>query len=705
MRTILFRHRVGRAVPAAVLALATLAGAWNPSYGGVAAAAATPPAPTPEEIKARIAAAGDKEKYDGADWVVVLDESNVRVRPSGLATTTQRVVSKVLTDAGVKGLAVRRFDFDPHTNLIDILEARIHRADGRTEEVDVSQAVVKPAPAWLVFWGGQQKVLGLPRLAVGDAVEIVTAKTGFNVAYLEGEEGISAAAQALQPPMPGHWYDIVYFDADKPCVEKRYTVRTPKDKLIQYEIYNGGELTSSLKFDGDHLVYSWERKNAPAFAREPMMVSFDDAACKLVLATVPDWETKSRWFFQANEQQFEVDDEIQGLVDRTVAANPDQESQFRALNHWVAENIRYVGSSRGPCEGYTVHEAVETFRDRGGVCKDKAGMLVALLRAAGYESYLTMTMAGSRVEEIPADQFNHAVVTVVQKDGSLRLLDPTWSPKSRETWSSREQLQNIVRGTPQGRPLEITAYSPPERNVLICRSQSQIESNGTLRSHVSLDMDGYPDTYVRRWLDRHPPRERVGAFTAAMQRLAAGIRLADVSFTDPLDFSRPAELDMVLTADRYVVGDDRVRLLRLPLMAHPLADIVASDILDEQATKLDERKQTLRMRCTRLLHYEESISLPQGWRVTNLPEPQELDGPAAALKLRITASENRIDYGFELALKKHQVPPEDYKQFKEAVQAMRKVTDHWIVCDAGEAQTTVAAQPAAVGAAGGDGAK
>ena len=38
--------------------------------------------------------------------------------------------------------------------------------------------------------------------------------------------------------------------------------------------------------------------------------------------------------------------------------------------------------------------------------------IISMLRMAGFEAYPAMTMAGSRVESIPADHFNHSVAVV-----------------------------------------------------------------------------------------------------------------------------------------------------------------------------------------------------------------------------------------------------------------------------------------------------
>lgn len=61
-------------------------------------------------------------------------------------------------------------------------------------------------------------------------------------------------------------------------------------------------------------------------------------------------------------------------------------------------------------------------------------MFITMLRAAGFESYPAMTMAGSRIDYIPADQFNHSVTIVKLSNGKYKLLDPTWVPFLRELW-------------------------------------------------------------------------------------------------------------------------------------------------------------------------------------------------------------------------------------------------------------------------------
>ena len=216
----------------------------------------------------------------------------------------------------------------------------------------------------------------------------------------------------------------------------------------------------------------------------------------LLLSPVPIG--KSKWFYGVNEDMA-VQLNTNGKIVKKVLKNAKTEfDSISLLNHWVADEIRYSGLSMGKGEGYTLHNADMNFRDRCGVCKDKAGALITLLRAAGFESYAAMTMAGSRIDRIPADQFNHSVTVVKRKNGEYMLLDPTWVPFLREEWSSREQQQNYLMGLPEGTDLMETPLSPPENHYFRINGTSELSEDGTLTGEFTLTAEGQSDAAVRR---------------------------------------------------------------------------------------------------------------------------------------------------------------------------------------------------------------
>lgn len=51
-------------------------------------------------------------------------------------------------------------------------------------------------------------------------------------------------------------------------------------------------------------------------------------------------------------------------------------------------------------------------------------------------------------------------------------LDPTWVPFCRELWSSAEQQQNYLPGTPEGTDLCLTPISDPENHYVRIRHRT-----------------------------------------------------------------------------------------------------------------------------------------------------------------------------------------------------------------------------------------
>lgn len=619
-------------------------------------------------IAARLAAVKD-DAYD-TDAVIVMDHTEVRVLENGIGESTSHRLLKILKESAIRGQAVQRFSFDPTTNRLELLAVRVHRADGSVEEAPVSDAVESPTAIYTIFWGNREKSIALPRLNVGDAVETRHVKVGFNVAYLSTPE------PALEPPMPGHWYDESEFWSSLPIIEKRYTVRTPKDKPIQFGVYNG-EVASSMRFEGNDLIYTFEKRDIPPFKREPDMVGAGDVGLKVVLATLGDWIEKSRWFHEKNEHAFAVTPEIRAKTEEIVARCSTDAEKITALNHWVAENVRYVGTSRGACEGYTTHDAAETFRDRGGVCKDKAGLLVAMLRAAGFESYIVMTQARAEVFPIPADQFNHAVTCVRGADGQLQLLDPTWMPKSRDNWSAMEAEQPVVYGVPEGLDLARAPYFPPEYNHAKWEAQSEISANGQLAARLAFTASGAPETMLRRRL--HNRREGDYTLTAEdmLARFGPQAVMRSARLMSATDYSGPIKVDFDFTAEGYALGDGERRYFKLPAM-NRLIEEAMNDVSGSQNS--ETRKYPVHLRATRLLTFEETIKLPPGWSVIEAPQAAQLDGAAASFRLEVEPTPGLLRYRVELAAKTHRIKPDDYAQYREAVKAFYKLLDQYVIC-------------------------
>jgi transglutaminase-like putative cysteine protease len=333
--------------------------------------------------------AGTSKEYPNSGYILVYDSTNVDVQETGLSYYNNSRLFKVLTPAGAKELAVLKFDYDPLTAFVRIETARVIRANGKIEEIKSDNFYDYPAPARMIYWGARQKMIGIGRLEPGDGIEVKYFKKGFAYALLAQDE---LSDEYYMPPMRGHFYDIVEFFSSFPIKEKVYSVLIAKEKNLQYKFYNG-KVNETITDQKGKKYYSFSVKNIMPLRREPKMVALSDVAPKLLLSTSPDWQTKSKWFCGVNEDygSFKSTPEIDKKVNEILKGATNELDSISRLNHWVADEIRYSGLSMGKGEGFTLHKGEMDFADRCGVCKDKAGMLVTMLRAAGFESYPAMT--------------------------------------------------------------------------------------------------------------------------------------------------------------------------------------------------------------------------------------------------------------------------------------------------------------------------
>jgi hypothetical protein len=621
----------------------------------------------PEDAVSMLSGA-DASPYEGAERLVIFDHTEAEVEDSGLSHVYTHRLIKVLEFGGARALRALRFNYDPASNMIEIRAVRIHRADSTFQDVDPEHAVDVTAPASGIYWGARMLVLALPPLEPDDGVEIITYKKGFQIAYLDEAEAASSEGgsgsgeeERYVPPMRGHFYDVVIFQGDLPMLEKRYTVHMPESKPLQYSLYNG-EVMSSLRFGEGELVYSFWKENVPAVDHESRMPDLTDVVPKVVMATVPDWPEKSRWFFETNEWVFASNPEIAEMVKEITAGLDTDDEKIAALVHWVAQNIRYSGLNMGEGEGYTIHPGKMTFRDRCGVCKDIAGMLVTMLRAAGYETYAAMTMAGARVEEIPADQFNHCVVALVEEDGEYLMLDPTWAPWNRPTWSRWEGEQHYVIGSPEGEDLCAIRPFKPEENLLVIRSEARILADGTLEGEFEMRGKGISDGRIRGVAAYSAERYVRRYLEGWLEGISSRAELVDFSLSDHRDFTRDAVMNLVYRVPRFadLIEDDLI--FRSPALVLVKDNSRLARILGMPDD--DERHYPVFMWAPQRVEITESVLLPRDYEVEE-PEDWEKEEALASGSLIWTPEGHRLDLEAHITLDRRLIPREDYAAVRD----------------------------------------
>lgn len=611
--------------------------------------------------------------------VVLLDSTSVNVSELGSGTFVIRRVIQINNEKGALANRVIKYDYDPLTADAEFAEMKIYHPDGTVTDLNVKEACDYAAPARAIYWGARQIMMEPGMLTPGDVIDYTINKKGFTYALLAASE--ENDEERFVPPMRGEFYDIVPFWVTEPTVRKVYRVSVPRSKDVQYEFFQG-DCASSVKLDGDRRVYTFSINNALPFESEPNMVDRFDVAPKLMMSSTPDWKEKSLWFHKVNEDygSFEPTPEAQAKVNEIIKGKKTEMEKISALTHWVADNMRYSGISMGKGEGYTLHNTQTNFTDRAGVCKDKAALLISMLRMAGFEAYPAMTMAGSRIEQIPADHFNHCVAVVKLSNGEYIPLDPTWVPFNREIWSSAEQQQNYLPGLPEGSDLLLTPVSDPSNHLFKIVANTKLNADGSLSGTFTIYAEGQSDAAVRRpFLQGYAERvERT--LESELLRVSPQAKLISWKANDPKNYEKaPITLTMTFSIPDYATAADGVMICR-PLVLSNLYGGVRSFL--RVNTDNENRKYGFKDSCSRLVELQETMTLPSGYvwaEGSNANQATDAESDVASFRSELKSDRNKIKINATLSLGKRVYDAEDWADFRNAVKSYKDLADSELV--------------------------
>jgi hypothetical protein len=350
----------------------------------------------------------------------------------------------------------------------------------------------------------------------------------------------------------------------------------------------------------------------------------------------------------------------------------DELDSISILTHWVADNIRYAGISMGEGEGFTLHNAEMNFTDRCGVCKDKASTLIGMLRAAGFKAYAAMTMAGERIDRIPADHFNHSVCAVQLRDGSFRMLDPTWVPNVRELWSSAEQQQGYLIGTAEGCDLMETPISPAENHYIRIIGESAIDKEGTLTGTITVTAEGQSDASVRGVFSARQSEWRRN-LELELLKVAPRAEIIDIQYTYPDEYlKQPVSITYRYRIPGYAVVEKDI-IEFIPLAARGFYSRAMGHLFFNLTP--ETRTQPFSDRCSRLVDIRETVTLPFAPAQLHYPMVDGIANPAASFGCGFQMDGNRLTFGEQAVFGKRVYDAEDWPAFRASALAQKKVSE------------------------------
>ncbi len=320
-----------------------------------------------------------------------------------------------------------------------------------------------------------------PRLEAGDVVELryriddVTPRNEFN----------------------DYFGEITTLQSDEPTENAEYVVIAPKSRPLYFDAQVPG-LTQSSVERGDQRFLRFFSPSVPALDAEPAMPPAQELLGFVHVSTYKTWDDLGRWYYGLIKDQFDLDDETRKLAKNIAGSAKTEREKVEAVYDWVTKNTRYVALEFG-IYGYKPRRCVQTVTRGWGDCKDKATVLVTLLKELGIPATLVVVRTqfkGALRSKIPSfAPFDHAIAYVPSLD---LYLDGTAEHTGIDELP-RADIGALGLRVNEGKAQLVTLPIPgPEKNYVEREVHARVQKNGDSKLSLDYNARGYSAAQWRR---------------------------------------------------------------------------------------------------------------------------------------------------------------------------------------------------------------
>ena len=640
-------QQILKVAPDNLLALTRLQSLVRQDFGPTEIADVPPVTLLNPDVEHIIANAPDVNDYPDADTLVLFNHFSHDVLPTGQSRYTTHQVVKILTERGIQKYGDIAIPYQPAAQNIGVNIARTITADG-TVLYPPDEAFNDATPPGLLsqnlYSDAMWKVISMVGLAPGVCVE-------YQV--------------TLEDKVPGGetWITGGYnFQGTEATLETSYALQMPKMWHLQWKIANDTLNTGAQKpevsyTENDTVIYIWRYGETPALAIEDGMPHINDTAPRLRYSSIADWNDVYMWYKELAKGKYTPDAKIKERVQQLTRELTTKEEKIRAIYHFVATNIRYVGIELGQ-SAYQPSPAAEVFQVQYGDCKDKTTLLISMLDLVGIKAYPVMMSIApyERIDTgLPAlNQFNHMIAAIPTGLNTYIWLDPTSATCSYgDIPYSTQGRTGFLISDRHGEFVETPVF-PSESNRLVSTTDLILNNHGTVEGTLHIQTSGQYDLNTRWAYQQIQPRAVKDALAVELSQQFPGIQVIWHEMSDLNELNVPVEIRLGFRVENYATLLDNNMLLPLPI--DEFAEYAEAFAADQRVYSLDFGYPTQVEKTIR-------IQIPEGWSAA-LPEDSHHTMENAEFTRQYRQVENIITYRLLFTLRNKVLPAVAYPAAK-----------------------------------------
>ena len=598
-----------------------------------------PERPRPDEAYARPSSEFLKLRGAPADGASQRTLSSLRVTtvyPNGLASRFNQLVWQPLTESAAQEARQYAFTYEADSETVQLRGARVFRKSGAVEEaVDVGEGPANN-PAMVMYTSGRTVYVRFARVEVGDVVEL-----------RYRQEDVSA-----RNAFADYFGEVTTFPSNEPVARAEYVLITPKSRTFHFNEPRVAGLKRTSTEGGSERIDRFVAENLAPLPPEPLQPPYSELLGYVHVSTYKSWEDVGRWYWGLVKDQFVADDEVRRRTQEITKGLTDPRAKVKAVYNWVVQKTRYVALEFG-IHGFKPYRCAQIFARGFGDCKDKATLIVTMLKELGIPATIVIVRTGMRgdFDEKPASlaPFDHAIAYVPSMD---LYLDGT------AEWTGSSELPAMDRGA--------LALQINEGNAKLVRlpDAPAAESVSSKTIEVNLEADGKATIDLRAEVTGVSApgfRERYHATSTRKARLqedlsqeVPGLEIAAVEANDLLNLEEKVSLRV--RGKSSIVGKREGD--RLSLAVGPRESMV------RDYAALSRRSTDLRLRARSTTEQAWKVKLPPGMKVADLPAAQSGTTPFGSYRLRVEQTGNVVSVSTTVTLDKSRIKASEYGAFR-----------------------------------------
>lgn len=581
---------------------------------------------------------------DKEEAVTLFVDEQIEIKPDNTAVASVHVIRKILKEKG-KELGEVTIDYDSTDERVELEYARTITSDGRVvyagkENIrDVSKYLNFP-----LYSNAKVFIISMPSIELGAIIEYKLKIYSSQLIYKDK-------------------FSFIYSLRDRyPIAQAHLTLVVPKTHTLNFRSLNEGyagnlALRLNQEETNDSLRYTLNLKEIDPIIPEAGMPPLASINPAIMISNFSSWNEIYTWWHNLYKDKLTLDSQIKDFVKNLIKDARDNLEKAKRIYEFCAKDIRYVAVEYGE-SGYEPHKANEVFLNRYGDCKDKAILLIAMMREAGLRAFPVLIPTREVYpisEQFPSVNFNHAIAALKHKDTFI-FMDATSPTTAFKDLPLGDQERNaLIFLDNEFKILQTPLISD---NEIVYETTIDIDKNENAVIKRGVTTSGFYAAFQRYYFKYTYPEVIKDEIQARMVQISPFSQLIDYKTENIDDYDKSPLLAYAFKTTKLLNPTQDLRIM-------PSLDDIEINVglVGKEERNFPIEFEGIYTKVSKL-----SIRLASNFKVKYLPNNHTISNDWFDFKTQYKVVNNTIDFYQKFAIKKRMVAQDDYKDFKNKLE-------------------------------------